>query len=108
MSVSYIETGLSRTDLEAATGPVVVEFGATWCGHCQAAGPMIAAVLAEYSQVKYLQIEDGPGRALGRSFKVKLWPTLIFMCNGEEVGRLVRPTNISTVEEAFERLVVEG
>ena len=35
--------------------------------------------LNEYPALRHLKVEDGPGRPLGRSFRVKLWPTLIFM-----------------------------
>ena len=31
---------------------------------------------------------------LGRSFRVKLWPTLVFLRDGEEVARLVRPVTM--------------
>jgi thioredoxin 1 len=38
-----------------------------------------------------VKVEDGPGRKLGRSFGVKLWPTLVFLKDGAIVRRLVRP-----------------
>ena len=31
---------------------------------------------------------DASGRPLGRSFKVKLWPTLVFLRDGREIERL--------------------
>ena len=36
-------------------------------------------------------IEDGPGKPLGRSFGVKLWPTVIFMKNRKVVKQVARP-----------------
>jgi thioredoxin 1 len=39
----------------------------------------------------HLWVEDGKGRPLGRSFAVKLWPTLILLRDGQEVARVVRP-----------------
>ncbi len=38
-------------------------------------------------------LEFGAGRRLGRSFRVKLWPTLILLQGGVELGRVVRPTS---------------
>jgi len=32
--------------------------------------------LSQHAQWRHIRVEDGPGRALGRSFRVKLWPTL--------------------------------
>jgi thioredoxin 1 len=50
------------------------------------------------------KVEDGPGRPLGRSFKVKLWPTLIFLRDGAEVARVVRPTEVRAVVEGLNAL----
>jgi thioredoxin 1 len=37
--------------------------------------------------VRHVKVEDGSGRRLGRSFGVKLWPTLVFLRDGREVAR---------------------
>jgi thioredoxin 1 len=47
-----------------------------------------------------MKVEDGQGRPLGRSFRVKLWPTLIFLRDGKEIARLVRPASAAQVREA--------
>lgn len=81
----------TRSDIDALEGPTVVEFGASWCGHCQAAQSAINTAFADHPRVRHIRIEDGPGRRLGRSFRVKLWPTLVFLRDGQEITRLVRP-----------------
>jgi thioredoxin 1 len=91
------DSELQRAEIDALTEPTLLEFGATWCGHCQAAQALIAEALARYPQVRHIKIEDGPGRRLGRSFAVKLWPSLIFLQQGQEVARLVRPTDASAI-----------
>lgn len=108
MSTPYATTAPSRDEINALPGTSVIEFGTDWCGHCKAAQPLIAEVFADFPNVRHLKIEDGSGRPLGRSFRVKLWPTLIFFREGQEVARLVRPTDVSLIEEAFETLVQEG
>lgn len=50
------------------------------------------------------KIEDGSGRRLGRSFGVKLWPTLVFLKDGAEVARLVRPQSAAEVADALARI----
>jgi thioredoxin 1 len=97
----YAKTAPSRADVDALAGATVVEFGTDWCGYCQGAQPLIGAAFAAHPDTRHLKIEDGPGRPLGRSFKVKLWPTLIFMKDGIEVARVVRPTAAAPLEEAF-------
>ena len=58
------------------------EFGASWCPHCQAIQPCLEAMLAGYPEVEHISVEDGRGKPLGRSFGVKLWPTLVFLRDG--------------------------
>ena len=101
MNAEYLTNEPTRDALDALSGPTLVEFGTPWCGHCQAAQPLLAEVFAGHPHVRHLKIEDGSGRRLGRSFKVKLWPTLIFFRDGQEVARLVRPTSIGQIEQAF-------
>jgi thioredoxin 1 len=84
----------SRADLDALRGLTLLEFGTDWCGHCRAAKPLLEEALAQHPQWQYLKIEDGPGKALGRSYRVKLWPTLVLLQDGQEVGRLVRPASV--------------
>ena len=90
-----------RADLDAWRGLTVLEFGTDWCGHCRAAQAPVAQALTQQPQWQHLKVEDGPGRALGRSFRVKLWPTLVFLQDGQEVARLVRPTAAAEVTEAL-------
>lgn len=94
----------TREAVEAMRGPLVLEFGTDWCGHCQAARTAIAEVLGARDDVQHLRIEDGKGRPLGRSFRVKLWPTLVVLRDGVEVGRVVRPLDASAIEQALRAL----
>ncbi len=89
----YTPHALTRESLVALTGVTVLQFGVNWCGHCQAAAPLITEAFADFPDMDVHRIEDGAGRPLGRSFKVKLWPTLVFLVNGQEVSRVVRPTD---------------
>ncbi|MBL8392368.1 MAG: thioredoxin family protein [Candidatus Accumulibacter sp.] len=94
----------SRSEIDACAGPLLIEFGARWCGHCRALQAPLAAALAAYPAIHHLQIEDGPGRPLGRSFAVRLWPTLVFLHQGKEIIRLVRPAAAETIEQALAAL----
>jgi thioredoxin 1 len=102
---NYRTTGPSRAEIDAMPGSVVVEFGTDWCGYCQAAQPLIADAFADFPNVARIQIEDGPGRPAGRSFGVKLWPTLIFLSDGHELTRVVRPGDARTVSRALAELL---
>lgn len=93
MNETYAQIEPTRSEVEALDGATLLEFGAPWCGHCLAAQPLLAKALAGHPHIRHLKIEDGPGRPLGRSFRVKLWPTLILLDQGKELARLVRPTD---------------
>jgi thioredoxin 1 len=102
----FVETEPLRAAVDALDGATLLEFGAPWCEHCAATQPLIAAAFAGYPQVRHLRVEDGPGRPLGRSFKVKLWPTLVFLKHGKEQSRLVRPLEASAIEQALAQISV--
>ena len=93
-----------RAEIDALPGPTLLEFGTSWCGHCRRAQPIIAEALASHPRVQHVKVDDGSGKRLGRSFVVKLWPTLIFLSDGKEVARLVRPPGVEAILEALERI----
>ena len=94
----------TRADVDAMQGPTLLEFGASWCPHCQAAQPLIAEALSKHPRVQHIRIEDGKGRPLGRSYQVKLWPTLVMLADGREVARLVRPTDQRDINEGLQQI----
>lgn len=91
----------TRAEVDALPGLTVLEFGTSWCGHCRAAQPALAEALAQYPQWQHTKVEDGPGQALGRSYRIKLWPTLVLLRDGVEVARLVRPTRAPDIAAAL-------
>ena len=105
MNTTYASPEPTRAEVEALKGPALLEFGVPWCPHCQAAQPKIAAALANAPDIPHLKVEDGKGRPLGRSFQVKLWPTLIFLRDGREVARVVRPPTSQEISSALDQIV---
>jgi thioredoxin 1 len=94
----------SRAEVDALEGPAMLEFGSAWCGYCRRAQPLIASALARHPGVRHIKIEDASGRRLGRSFRVKLWPTLVFLDAGKEVTRLVRPADETAIRDALAQI----
>ena len=91
----------TRAEVDAFTEPTGLEFGTSWCGYCRAAQPDIAAVMQKRPGVRHIKVEDGRGRPLGRSFRIKLWPTLVYLEGGVEKGRVVRPNDAAEIEAIF-------
>ncbi|RQR55277.1 thioredoxin [Burkholderia sp. Bp9002] len=95
---AYTPDAPTRAEVDALAGATVIEFGTNWCGICAGAQPAIRDAFRTHPAIRHLKIEDGPGRPLGRSFRVKLWPTLVFLRDGVEVARVVRPADAAQIE----------
>ncbi len=90
-TAEYADVEPTRAEIDATPGPLLVEFGAPWCGHCIGIQNTLADLMARFPQVEHIKIYDGRGQPLGRSFRVKLWPTLAFLLDGKLLHRAVRP-----------------
>lgn len=101
MTREFATTEPTRAEINTLNGPALLEFGTAWCGFCRAAQPLLAEAFADYPEVRHIKVEDGKGRPLGRSFRVTLWPTLIFLKDGQEVARLVRPNDAQEIRDAL-------
>lgn len=104
MTQTYAAVEPTRAEVDALDGAVLIEFGAPWCGYCQAAQVPLEEAMAGHPGVRHIKIEDGKGRRLGRSFGVKLWPTLVFMQGGKEIARLVRPGDAGEIRDALAQI----
>jgi thioredoxin 1 len=104
---TYRETELTREELEKLEGPVVVEFGANWCGICGGFTPTAAAEFKSYEQIQHIRVEDGPGKRLGRAFRVKLWPTFVFLRDGQVLDQVSRPS-AEQLRRGLEQVVDSG
>jgi thioredoxin len=105
MTADYLDSDAapSREEVDRTPGLVVLEFGTDWCGFCRAAAPHVASLFGQHPGVRHLKVEDGSGRSLGRSFRVRLWPNFVFLKDGAVVRQLARPT-AAELREAFEAL----
>ena len=101
---AYMPTEPARAEVDAMPGTTLLEFGASWCGFCIRAQPLVETALMKRPDIRHVKIEDGPGRPLGRSFRVKLWPTLVLLQEGNELARSVRPNRASELDMLFSAL----
>jgi len=101
MAQPYQTDQPERSAVDALPGITALDFGTDWCGFCKGAAPHIQGAIDAVTGVRHLKVEDGPGRKLGRSFKVKLWPTVVVLKEGVEVARVVRPVDQNEVAAAL-------
>jgi thioredoxin 1 len=93
----------TRDEVDHMQGPVLLNFGTDWCGYCRAVAPQLNEQLKAHPEVRHIKVEDGKGKPLGRSFRVKLWPTLVFMHDGTVVWQVSRP-GAREIRDGFEAL----
>lgn len=106
INTEYAAREPKRAEVDTLAGATLLEFGSPGCGHCRAAQPLLASAIAAHPDVRHLKIADASGRPLGRSFRVKLWPTFIFLRGGHEIARLVRPGDAISIADALAQIDV--
>ena len=104
METQYAALEPKREEIDALPGATLLEFGSPWCGYCRRAQPFIAQALVGYPGVRHIKVADASGRRLGRSFGVKLWPTLVFLKDGKEHARVVRPASVAEIAEGLKTI----
>ena len=84
-----------------STKPVLVDFFATWCGPCQALGPILEELSDERTDIKVCKVDVDENKALARKYRVMSVPTLMVVKDGEVVKR---STGAATKDEILAML----
>ena len=103
-SAQHLAQEPTRAAVDALPGATVIEFGTPWCPHCLGAQPLMEQALGGRSDIAHIKVEDGAGKPLGRSYRIKLWPTLVVLKDGVEVARVVRPNDRASLDAALAAL----
>lgn len=86
-----------------AERPVLVEFGAVWCGPCRRMEPELARLREEWGErMQILSVDVDEASDLAMQFMVLSVPTLILFQNGEAVKRLSGFQPLQRLKESFE------
>jgi thioredoxin 1/putative thioredoxin len=83
--------------------PVLIEFGAEWCGPCKTVLPELEALSLELEgKAKVVQIDIDRSPVLAREFGVQSVPTFIVLHQGRPVGGKVGALNRNQLRELLE------
>ena len=86
--------------------PVVVEFGAEWCGSCHIMDPVIKQLLTEFDgRIQYCKINVDEYDATSKQYGIMDLPTLLFFKNGEVIDHIIGAVPKRILQGIFNRLL---
>ncbi len=90
MAVGKVSDATFESEVLKASGPVVVDFWAEWCGPCRMIAPAleeIAGSLGEKVKIVKLNVDENPQTAA--KYNIQSIPTLMIFKNGDMSSRQI-------------------
>jgi thioredoxin len=86
--------------------PVLVDFGAEWCGPCRTLGPIIEELATEYEgRVVVGKVDVDNNQEFAAKYGVRNIPTVLMFKDGEVVGRQVGVASKKTYTDSLDSLL---
>ena len=89
MAVGKVSDADFEAEVLKATGPVVVDFWAEWCGPCKMIAPILGEIANEQADITIAKLNVDENPEIAMRFNVMSIPTLLVFQKGEVAKRLV-------------------
>jgi thioredoxin 1 len=69
--------------------PILIKFGAQWCGPCRMMEPMLKELEADFPDITFAHCDTDKSTETASKLSIVSLPTLVMFKEGKEVGRIV-------------------
>jgi thioredoxin 1 len=99
-----VDTQTFPAEVQKATGLVIVDFWAPWCGPCRIIGPVLEEIAKEQAAtVKVAKVNVDENQQLAGQFSIMSIPTLLFFKDGKVVEQIVGAVPKDKILQTIER-----
>lgn len=103
-NVSVLTASEFQTKVINSSLPVLIDFGAEWCGPCRALAPIVDDMATEYnSRLSIYTVDIDQEQGLASQFGVMSIPTLVIIKNGQEVERHIGSMQKNALKSLIEK-----
>ncbi|OJJ54455.1 hypothetical protein ASPSYDRAFT_49580 [Aspergillus sydowii CBS 593.65] len=88
-----------------SSGPVVVDFFATWCGPCKAIAPVVGKLSETYTNVRFIQVDVDKARSIAQEHEIRAMPTFVLYKDGKLLDKRVVGGNMKELEEQIKNII---
>ena len=90
-----------EADVLQASGPVVVDFWAPWCGPCRAVHPILEQLAGEHPGIEFVKVNIDENPSFASRYNVLSIPTVILFEDGEAQETVIGARPRSYFEQAW-------
>lgn len=106
MAITKVDDNNFQTQVMDSALPVIVDFGAEWCGPCRLVDPLVEEIAHQYEgKVKVCKSDVDQTNQMAAKFGIMAIPTVMFFKNGEEVDRVTGVVPRDKLEEKVQAIL---